>query len=273
MTWLRQVLESARQTLWLLRRNRLCWLLAAGTLAVAALSLLMPDRAARNLGGVALFGMPAYILVLQFGLPTVVSYLGLCAVHDEISDRSVVHVFAQPVPRPALLVGKWLAVALFGAAAAALALAAYWLSLAIPDRPWRHGLAPTGAVLWAFVVAAALAAPGYAAVGVFCGAWSKRPLVTAVFFVVGWEVAVSNVPPPARVRGWTVADPVRRLLVERIAPPPQSPLDDLLQGSLGGHDPGLLPDPVTSVAWFTAIVLGLAILVYSRREYDARARD
>jgi hypothetical protein len=269
----RQTVEAGRQALWMLRRNRLVWLLALATLGITALSVAIPDRVARGMSGDDLFGLPAYLLVMQFGLPTVVSYLGLFVVHDEISDRSVVHVFAQPVPRPALLVGKWLAVAGFAALAAAAVCVAYWVALGLPERPWKHGLAPQASTLWTFVLGAAVAAPGYAAVGVLCGAWSKRPLITAIAFVVGWELMVSNLPPEAGIRGWTVADPLRRLLLERIDPPAGSELGDLLQASLAGQDTSGLADPIASLAWFTAVALGLAILVYTRREYDARARD
>ncbi|MEY2982997.1 MAG: hypothetical protein RL562_3224 [Planctomycetota bacterium] len=268
----RQTLEACRQALCLLRSHRLLWLILAGAALVIGISVFVPDKVARRLTGDDLFGLPAYLLVFQFGLPTILSYFGLWAVHDEISDRSVVHVFAQPVPRPCLLVGKWLAVTLVGALAGAAICAAYWLALALPDRPWRRGLAPDPDVLAAFVQGAALAAPGYAAVGAFCGATFRRPLIAAILFVVGWEVAVSNVPPRAGVRDLTIADPVRRFLVERIGEP-TGELGELLQASMAGQGAGELREPFAAVAWFTAVVLLAATVIYSRREYDARSRD
>lgn len=268
----RQVLESCRQALCLLRAHRLLWLLLAGAAVVIGISVFVPDKVARRLTGDDLFGLPAYLLVFQFGLPTIVSYFGLWAIHDEISDRSVVHVFAQPVPRPCLLLGKWLAVTLVGALVGALLCAAYWLALAIPERPWRRGLAPDPAVLLAFAKGAVLAAPGYAAVGAFCGAMFRRPLIAAILFVVGWEVAVSNVPPQAGVRDLTIADPVRRFLVEQIGEP-TGELGDVLLATMVGQGGEGLREPLAAVAWFTAVVLAAATLVYSRREYDARSRD
>ncbi|MDA0374950.1 MAG: ABC transporter permease [Planctomycetota bacterium] len=272
MTRVRQTVEACRQALCLLRAHRLLWLLLAGAAVVIGISVFVPDKVARRLTGDDLFGLPAYLLVFQFGLPTILSYFGLWAVHDEISDRSVIHVFAQPVPRPCLLLGKWLAVTLVGALAGALICGAYWLALAVPDRPWRRGLAPDADVLLAFMQAVALAAPGYAAVGALCGACFRRPLIAAILFVVGWEVAVSNVPPRAGIRDLTIADPVRRFLVDRIGEP-TGELGDVLQGSLAGQGAEGLREPLAAVAWFTAVVLAAATLIYSRREYDARARD
>lgn len=273
MTWLRQTLEASRQTGFLIVRHRLVLLLAILAVVVAAVSVFVPQRVVREFTGDDLFGFPTYLLVFQFGLPTVFSYLGLWAVHDEIVDRSAIYVFAQPVSRVSLMVGKWLAVAAFGAVATAAACTLYWLALALPDRAWRRGLGPEPETLRAFVDAGALAAPGYAAVGAFCGAAFKRPLIAAILFVVGWEVAVSNVPPQAGVRGWTVADPVRRYLLDAIDPPANSGLSELLQLSLAGGDAGRLGDPVASVTWFTLVFLAAAAIVYTRREYDARARD
>ncbi len=273
MTAVRQALEAARQTAYLLSRHKLVLLLSLGALVIALVSLLLPGRVVRQFTGDDLFGFPTYLFVFQFGLPTVLSYLGLWAVHDEIVDRSAIHVFAQPVPRASLMFGKWLSVAVLGAVGTAVACALYWLALAIPDRPWRRGLGPEPETLAAFAAAGAIAAPGYAAVGVFCGATFKRPLIAAILFVVGWEVAVSNVPPQAGVRGWTVADPVRRFLLDAIDPPANSGLSEVLELSIAGADTSRLGDPVASVAWFSLVFLAAATIVYTRREYDARARD
>ena len=54
---------------------------------------------------------------------------------------------------------------------------------------------------------------------------------------------------------------------------PTGELGDVLQGSLAGQGAEGLREPLAAVAWFTAVVLAAATLIYSRREYDARARD
>lgn len=273
MILIRQTIEAARQGMILLLGNRLVLVLGIVIAVAAMVAVAYPDRFARGHRGDDVFGYPTYIIVFVFGMPTVISYLGLWLIHEEISDRSAVHVFVQPVHRVCLLLGRWLSVAVLGAALGALAVGAYWLALAVPDRPWRRGLAPTDETLFAFLKGCLLAAPGYAAVGVFCGAAFRRPLIVAILFVVGWEGLVSNVPPQAGVREWTVADPVRRAIVDSIRDVEGTGLADALQVTLRGPGIEQMKPPLESLIWFTAVVLVASMFVYSRREYDARARD
>src|SRR5690606_4535550 len=124
---------------------------------------------------------------------------------------------------------------------------AAWVAVRAPGHVWRLNRPPEAAQLGTFLQAAVLGAPAYAAVGALCGAWVRRPLVAAVLFVVVWEGIVSNLPPRAGVRGFTVADPVRRFLAERLDPAPQSPLHEWLVESLGGFAFADFADPVRSV--------------------------
>ena len=47
----------------------------------------------------------------------------------------------------------------------------------------------------------------------------------------------------------------------------------VLAGALRDKDISGLPDPFESVAWLTALALGLAAWIYTRREYESRSRD
>lgn len=271
MTPLLLVIEVARQTALLLLRNRLLLGLVALGLAIAAVVGVLPDRLFRSQVGEDLFGMPSYALLFQFALPLAGTYFGLGAIHSDLVDGSAAHVFAAPVPRVCLLLGRFLAVTLVVAVGALLVLSAYWLALVLPGHAWRSGFAPREATLLVYARGVALAVPAYAAVGVLLGAAFKRPLVAAIVFVVGWEVAVSNLPPEAGVRGLTIADPVRRFLLGLVPDQEGLRLHRMLEGSSHNRDISRLGEPVSSVLVFGAIALGLALWIYTRREYRLRS--
>ncbi|MHC5063404.1 MAG: ABC transporter permease [Planctomycetota bacterium] len=272
MILLRQTLESCRQALILQLRSRMTWVLCLLGIGLAFFSWFLPDEAAME-GGREVYGISMYFLVIQFALPVVVLYYGVTVLHEDLSDATSTYHFVRPVPRFSLLLGKWLAVSLLCWGMIAAFLSLMYLAIAVPDRPWRLGQGVPPGWLLSYMQGAAMASPGYAAVGLLCGAWFKRPIVVAAAFVVLSELVFSNLPAEAGIRVATIADPLRRWLVLDIAPPRSSDFYEALTGSLHGHEPAALGDPVNSLLTFTLIALGLAIWVFSRREYDARPKD
>lgn len=270
-TLLRQFVEAMLQAGLGTLRNRLFVGLVLLGLLVSLAGLAFSARLAASERGDDLFGVPAYLLLFQFALPVLATYFGMVALHADLADGSAVFALVTPLPRAALLLGRWFAVAVVVGTAATLVLGAWWLVLALPDRPWRRQFAPTPAALAAFVQGVLLAVPAYTAVGAFVGVTFKRPLVALVLFVVGWEVAISNVPPEAGVRGLTVADPLRRFLLDALAPDPSSRLAEVLVGSAEGHDASRLAPPVTSVIRLLVVVLVAATVLFTRREYRPRS--
>jgi len=89
--------------------------------------------------------------------------------------------------------------------------------------------------------------------------------------VVGFEFFVSNLPPGATVRSFTVADPVRRFLLDWLEPTQK--LARQLWPSQRNFDPEQLGTPLVSLAQFVVFNLLLAVWIYGRTEYDSRPRD
>jgi hypothetical protein len=143
--------------------------------------------------------------------------------------------------------------------------------LTLPGWNWRHGIAPNGAHCVAYVQALGLAVPAYAAAGALFSVFFKRPLVTGAAFLLVVEILASNLPPQAGVRAFTVADPVRRWIVETIQP--RGELREALTGSLAGVDPARLGDPIDALIRFTLVSLVLAAWIHARREYDSRVGE
>jgi len=273
VTWLRQTAEAARQALIIQTRGKMTLMLVGVSVTVAILAFFLPDRAAMHSIGTDFFGIVVYWLVFQFGLPVTVLYYGVSTLHDDLSDRTVTYQFVRPLHRSSLLIGKWLAVSLLCWALVAIFLAMLFLAFTLPARPWKLGLGVSPELLSAFLAAAALACPAYAAVGLLFGAWFRRPIVWAAVFVVGWEFVASNLPPQAGIRGATVADPIRRWLLADLNLDSKGDLAGVLTGSMHGYNPAGFGDPIRSLLIFTCTALGLCAWLYTRREYDAQPRD
>src|SRR5262245_20401836 len=115
MRQLRTVWEVARQTLRLLLQNRLLLLLVLAQVGVAVLAFLLGFKRDGAPTGRQQFCVLAWWLVACTLGPWSTMYFAVQAVHGDIEDRTFVYLFARPVSRPSLLLGKWLAVSLLAA--------------------------------------------------------------------------------------------------------------------------------------------------------------
>lgn len=271
--WLLDCLEIARQSTVLQLRSTIVRLLAVGCFAVPAIFLAVASRAAPEVRGDDFFGIVAYLVVIQFGLPATVLYLGVAAVHGDLQDRTATYLFVRPVRRSSLLVGKCLAVIAVCWSGAALTLTVLCAALAWSPLPWRLGVAPDSSSLGPFVLGAGVVAIAYTSLVACFAAVLKRPLVIGAVFVVGWEFMVAVAPPAAGVRSISVLDPTRRWLIEHLQPTGE--LRDVLSMRLDEQllAPGALDAPLFVVGRVTVVALLIALWVYTRREYDSRPLD
>lgn len=273
MHWLGDTLETARQTALLQLHARIVQLLGLGCLVFPFGFWMVAQRAAEHVEGDDFFAVVCYMAVFQFGLPATCLYLGVAAVHGDLQDRTATYLFVRPIRRSSLLVGKCMAVIALCWAGAALAMTLLFAALAWLPLSWRFGIRPTPAMLGSLCVAAGLTAIGLTALVACFAALFRRPLVVGAVFIVGWEVIVNLAPPNAGVRDFSVLDPVRRWLLERL--PSAGDLADLPQMN-GDHrwlGPGVLEDPLVVLARFTTAAMAVALWVYTRREYDSRPTE
>lgn len=271
MNPLQVILVIARQTGMRLLRGRLLRLVLLGALVGAAVFALASRRIAPQTRGDVALGMITFSIYVQFVLPFCALFFGVQGLQGDLEDRTSVYLFVRPLPRWAILLGKWIAAALLSAAAVSLGVVALYYGLTLPGREWRSDIAPPWQMVPAFVAACALGASAYAALGALFGAWFQRPLIAGVVFLLGWEVAVANLARQASARSFTVMDPMRRLLWREHAA--RDEYADVLKGPFG-----IVPDPEAlspelSTLRFALVVLALAVWIYSRREYDARTGE
>jgi ABC-type transport system involved in multi-copper enzyme maturation permease subunit len=255
---------SLAQMLWS-RRSVFLGLLVGGPVMIAAivrvLWTLLPDSTLRingaAVGGAAIFGIMIWLLYVRFIVPVLGVFYGTALIADEVDDKTITYLFTRPIPRGAILLGKYLA---YLACTALLILPSvvlvYFLVVPLGDggigRAFPLLLADLG------MVAAGLAA--YGAVFAAVGARLKRPLVIGLVFAFGWEPGVLLFP--GYLKRLTVAYYLQALVPH--AMPEDSSIAVLLQVFREVPGVGL---SLIALAVITAGLLAVAMRAVASREY------
>lgn len=143
-----------------------------------------------GLSGPTLFGLLIWILFVRFVVPVLGVFYGTSLIADEVDDKTITYLFTRPVPRAAVLLGKYLS---YLACVVLLVLPAvvviYFLVVPIGGS---IGEAFPALAQDLGMLAVGLAA--YGAVFALVGAWLKRPLIVGLVFAFGWESTVLLIP-------------------------------------------------------------------------------
>jgi ABC-type transport system involved in multi-copper enzyme maturation permease subunit len=208
--------------------------------------------------GAALFGMMIWLLYIRFIVPVLGVFYGTALIADEVEDKTITYLFTRPIPRSAVLAGKYLA---YLVCTVLLVLPSvvldYFIIVPIGDGPGIGANFP--ALLKDLgMLAAGLAA--YGAVFGLVGARIKRPLVAGLVFAFGWEPGVLIFP--GYVRRLTVAYYLQGLVPH--AMPDESSVSALLQ--LFSEIPSVTVSLV-ALAVITVAALWVAGRMVETREY------
>jgi ABC-type transport system involved in multi-copper enzyme maturation permease subunit len=254
---------SLGQMLWS-RRSVFLALLVGGPVVLAAairIGVALEPRALPRVngavvGGGALFGMMIWLLYIRFIVPVLGVFYGTALVADEVDDKTITYLFTRPIPRGAVLMGKYLA---YLACTVLLVLPSVVLVYFIVV-PLNGRVGESFPALLEDLGMLAVGLAAYGAVFAFVGARLKRPLVIGLVFAFGWEPTVLLFP--GYLKRFTVAYYVQALVPH--AMPDDSAVSILLQVFRE------VPPVATSLAWLAAItVLALwaATEAIERREY------
>lgn len=207
--------------------------------------------------GPTMFGFMIWVFYLRFTVPVLGAFYGTALIADEVEDKTITYLFTRPVPRGAVLVGKYLAyMACTGLVVLPSVMVVYFLIV-----PLRGG--SLGAGFPALVKDLALLGLGlavYGAVFALIGASFKRPLLTGLIFIFGWEPAVTAFP--GYLKRFSVAYYLQALVPHAM---PQDGTIGVLQ-SIFRETPSL----GASLFWLIliwAVGLTLATQAVERREY------
>jgi ABC-2 type transport system permease protein len=173
----------ARQLVSALRGKRAAAVALLGALPVALALLLRSPDPVVTVRIVALL----HLLLL---LPILAISLGSGLFYDEAEEGTLTYLWATPIPRAAVVVGKWAAVLGIGWAILLASLGATLLAAPAPDGPRAANLAPFGR---ASFQAVALAYPAYLGLFVLVGALFRHGFVAGLLYFA-YEFVIARIP-------------------------------------------------------------------------------
>lgn len=134
-----------------------------------------------------------WVLQVQLVVPLVALLLGSAVVAEEVEDRTITYLLTRPIPRPAILFGRWLAslVVLSVLLAASSWVVIDLISGAAAGSP-EHALAPeTARRLLATIL---LGGATYSLVFAAAGALLKHPVIVGLGYTFAIEGFLANLP-------------------------------------------------------------------------------
>ncbi len=166
-------------------------LAAAVRFAVSVEPWALPRVNGATVNGAAMFGMVIWLLYIRFIVPVLGVFYGTSLIADEIDDRTITYLFVRPIPRAAVLIGKYLS---YLACTVLLVLPSVVIVyfLIVPIAGGTIGGEFLSLLADLGMLAVGLAA--YGAVFALVGARMKRPLVIGLVFAFGWEPGVLLFP-------------------------------------------------------------------------------
>jgi len=216
----------------------------------------MPRINRMQVTGPLIFGLMIWAFFVRFSVPVLAVFYGTSLIADEVDDKTITYLFTRPIPREAVLLGKYLAYLICTVFVVLPAVVLVWMLIV----PIGGGLAESFLDLLKDLSVLAIGLAVYGAVFAFVGAVVKRPLVFGLAFVFGWEVLVLALP--GSFKRLTVAYYLQGLVPHTM--PADSTLG-LLQ-SVFREPPGLL-ESLVWMAGITVVTLWMAARTVARREY------
>ncbi|MGH9198935.1 MAG: ABC transporter permease subunit, partial [Acidimicrobiia bacterium] len=211
----------------------------------------------RQVAGAAIFGLMIWLFHLRFIVPALGVFYGTALIADEVDDKTITYLFTRPIPRGAVLLGKYLA---YAVCTTLMILPSVMLVYFLLVPIGGGSLAAHVPALFTDLGLLALGLVAYGAVFAFVGAQFGRPLLFGLIFAFGWEQAVLLFP--GYLKRLTVAYYLQSLTPHAMpADSATSLLQAIMQESVSA------PVALGTLALISGGFLLLAIQAVERREY------
>jgi ABC-2 type transport system permease protein len=254
---------SLAQMLWSRRSVFLGLLLGGPVLLAAALRTIdilsrsgFEVNGARVLGS-SIFGMMIWLLYIRFIVPVLGIFYGTSLIADEIDDKTITYLFTRPIPRSAVLYGKYLA---YLVCTTLLVLPSVMIVFFLVVPAGGGSIAAGFPTFVTDLVMLAVGLMAYGAVFALVGTRLKRPLIVGLVFAFGWEPGVLLFP--GYLKRLTVAYYLQALVRHQM--PQDSAVSVFMQVF---REVPSLPVSLAGLAVITAVTLWFAGRAVEQREY------
>jgi ABC-2 type transport system permease protein len=207
--------------------------------------------------GASVFGLMIWLLYIRFTIPVLGVFFGTALIADEVDDKTITYLVTRPIPRSAVLLGKYLA---YLAVTVLLVVPSVILVFFLIVPMGGSTIAGSFPALVKDLGMLAVGLAAYGAVFALVGTRLKRPLIVGLVFAFGWEPGVLLFP--GYLKRFTVAYYLQGLVTHEM--PQDSAVSILMQVF---HE---VPSVLGSLVPLALIVVGalwLAGRAVEQREY------
>jgi ABC-2 type transport system permease protein len=252
---------SVGEMLW--SRRTIFMALVVGAPVIIALclravdTLINPIRANGVLvAGPTIFGFLVWTIYLRFIVPVLGVFYGTSLIADEVEDKTITYLFTRPIPKGAVLVGKYLAYLACTFFVVLPSVVIVYLCIV----PLRGSLGASFIDLIKDLALLALGLAVYGAVFAFVGARFKRPLLVGLIFIFGWEQAALVFP--GYLKQFTVAYYLQAMVPHAM---PNDTVISLIQAIF--RETPSLGESLACLAVILGVFLWAAAVSVERKEY------
>jgi ABC-2 type transport system permease protein len=208
------------------------------------------------MAGPSIFGLMIWVFYLRFTVPVLGVFYGTSLIADEVEDKTITYLFTRPIPKGAVLVGKYFAYLACTLFVVLPSVVIVYLAIV----PMRGSLGGSFLDLSKDLALLAIGLSVYGAVFAFIGARFKRPLLVGLIFIFGWEQAALAFP--GYLKKFTVAYYLQAMVPHAM---PNDTVMSLVQGIFRET-----PSLTESLVWLAVILLFFlwaAAVSVERKEY------
>jgi ABC-type transport system involved in multi-copper enzyme maturation permease subunit len=198
------------------------------------------------------------VFFLQFYIVLLALFYGTSITAEEVENRTLSYLITRPIPKPAIVLGKFgaYAVIMFGLVGTSHALSYFIINSARLQDPEVYG------TFFRYLGVLGLGLLAYTAFFTFLGAVLKRAIIVGLVFGFGWENVIQYFP--GSTQRFSLVHYLKSLLPYRPGPVGGGRGVALLLFRLEPTAPLLA---VLALAAITAVFLALACGVFRAKEY------
>jgi ABC-2 type transport system permease protein len=209
-----------------------------------------------TMAGPTIFGLMIWVFYLRFTVPVLGVFYGTSLIADEVEDKTITYLFTRPIPKGAVLVGKYFAYLACTLFVVLPSVVIVYLAIV----PMRGSLGASFLDLVKDLTLLTIGLAVYGAVFAFIGAKFKRPLLVGLIFIFGWEQMALAFP--GYLKKFTVAYYLQAMVPHAM---PNDSVISLVQGIFRET-----PSLSESLIWLAVILLVFlwwAAVSVERKEY------